>query len=199
MRELSKEYLLEHYINLGKTRYQISAETGVDPSKIGSMLQQYGIRRYTVNRHGLCTHPLNVMWRGMKERCQNPNAENYKWYGGIGISICDEWQSFENFYNWAVKNGWRNGLSIDRINGNFGYSPDNCRFVDISTQCRNRKTNVPITVNGETHLQIEWCEILGLQKHTIAKWKYRHGIDYVISRIESMRYNQYAERLTQNG
>lgn len=184
---LSKEYLEEHYIHRGETRYKISEETGVDPAKIGSLLQKYGIKRYTVNRYGLCLHPLNIMWSGMKERCKNRNAENYKWYGGDGITVCDEWNEFANFYNWAIRNGWEDGLSIDRIDGTKGYSPENCRFITHKEQCRNRRSNVHITVDGETHLQCEWEEILGLRRKIISKWKYRYGEKYVVDKIKELR------------
>ena len=123
----------------------------------------------------------------MKERCNNPNADNYKWYGAKGISICDEWNNFEPFYNWAVSHGWRGGLTIDRIDGSKGYSPDNCRFIDFKSQCRNRRTNVYITVDGETHLQCEWEELLGLRRKAIAKWKYTHGDEYVIDQLRKAK------------
>lgn len=187
MSKLSKEYLQHHYIDLGKNRYQISAETGASPSQIGSMLQHYGIKRYSVKRHGLATHPLNSIWCGMKERCNNPNADNYKWYGGNGISVCDEWNDFKQFYDWAIDNGWHDGLSIDRIDNSKKYSPDNCRFVDMKSQFRNRSTNVYITVDGETHMQCEWEELLGLRKKIIAKWKNRHGIDFVIDKLRKAK------------
>lgn len=187
MSKLSKEYLQHHYIDLGKNRYQISAETGVSPSRIGSMLQRYGIKRHSAKRHGLVSHPLNSIWCGMKERCDNPNAHNYKWYGANGVSVCDEWNDFEPFYDWAISHGWQDGLTIDRIDGSKGYSPDNCRFVDLKTQCRNRRTNVYITVDGETHLQCEWEEILGLRRKIIAKWKYAHGTDYVINQLRKAK------------
>ena len=183
MGKLSREYLYHHYIDLGKTRYQISDETGVSPTEIGSMLQNYGIRRYSVTRHGMCNHPLNIMWCGMKERCSNPNADNYQWYGGAGISVCDEWKEFLPFYHWAISHGWHDGLSIDRIDYTKDYSPYNCRFITHQNQCRNRRSNVFINVDGEKHLQCEWEEILGLPKKIIAKWKSRHGIDYVVNRI----------------
>lgn len=180
-RELSPEYLKYHYIDLRKNRYQISKETGVSPSRIGSLLQQYGIKRYSVERHGLCTHPLNIMWQGIKERCTNPAATNFKWYGGRGITLCNEWNNFCSFYDWAINHGWKEGLSIDRIDNSKGYSPDNCRFISHREQCRNRRSNVLITVDGVTHLQCEWEEILGLNKKRIAKWKHRHGEEYVIN------------------
>ena len=186
MRELSKEYLQHNYIDQGKTRYQISAETGVDPTKIGSMLQQYGLKRYSVKRHGLVTHPLNAVWCGMKERCTNPYAENYKWYGGIGISVCEEWMTFEPFYNWAISNGWKPGLTLDRIDGTIGYTPDNCRFVDMRSQSRNRRSNVHITIDDETHLQCEWEEIFHLRKKIISKWKYLYGNEEVVRRLTDL-------------
>lgn len=189
MRELSADFLHEHYIKLGKTRYQIADETGVSPARIGSLLQQYGIRRYTVHRHGLCNHPLNVMWCGIKERCTNPNADNYQWYGGRNITICDEWKTFTNFYEWAVSHGWQPGLSIDRIDNSKGYSPDNCRFINHQEQCRNRRSNVSVTVDGVTHLQCEWEELLGLRPKTIAKWKLRHNEQYVIDRLRKEIYH----------
>ena len=183
MSKLSKEYLEDQYITQGKTRYQIEAETEVSARDIGVMLQQYGIKRYSVEKHGLVDHPLHTIWCGMKERCQNPNADNYEWYGARGITVCQEWQQFRPFYEWAISNGWEHGLSLDRINVDKPYEPDNCRFITMKQQFRNRRSNVPITVDGETHLQCEWEELLGLRRKIIAKWKYRNGIDYVIEKI----------------
>ena len=183
MCEISKEYLEDQYITQGKTRYQIEAETGVSAKDIGTLLQKYGIRRYSVERHGLVNHPLNTLWCGMKERCQNPNAENYEWYGARGITVCQEWQQFRPFYEWAVANGWEPGLTLDRIDVDKPYEPDNCRFITLKQQFRNRRSNVLITVDGETHLQCEWEELLGLHRKIIAKWKHRHGMDYVIEKI----------------
>lgn len=187
---LSKEYLEEHYIRHGENRYTISAATGVSPTKIANLLAKYGIRRRSVTKHGLYKHPLNIMWCGMKERCNNPNSDNYKWYGALGITVCDEWTNFINFYNWAIENGWEDGLTIDRIDYSKGYSPDNCRFITMKEQCKNRRSNVYITVDGETHIQCEWAEILGLHRKTIAKWKNRHGEEYVINKIRQLLMTQ---------
>lgn len=185
--ELSREYLEEQYIRRGKTRYQISKETGVTPERIGTLLQKFQIRRHSVKRHGMSANPLNIMWCGMKERCLNPNADNYKWYGGRGITVCDEWRAYLPFYEWAITHGWEDGLTIDRIDVDKPYAPDNCRFVPMKSQFRNRRSNACITVDGETHLQCEWEEILGLSKKRIAKWKHLHGLDYVINRIREKR------------
>lgn len=180
---VDKDWLYEQYITNGKTRYEISDMSGLTPGRIGTLLQQYGIKRYSVSRHGLVKHPLNAVWNGMKERCSNPLSDNYKWYGGIGISVCDEWQQFKPFYDWAMANGWEPGLTVDRIDGSKNYCPENCRLISHQQQCRNRTSNVHITVDGITHLQCEWEEILGLKHKIIAKWKYRHGIDYVIDQL----------------
>lgn len=184
--KLNEEYLREHYINRNETRRDIANATGVSPARIDSLLQRYNIQRHHANRHGLSHHPLNAIWRSMRRRCNNPSNASYQRYGANDIHVCEEWNNFETFYNWAISNGWAAGLSIDRIDNSRGYSPDNCRFVTVKDQSRNRTTNVWITVNGITKLQLEWAEFLGLSYSTISVWKRRHGMDYVIDRIADM-------------
>lgn len=184
--KLSEEYLREHYLNLNETRRDIANATGVSPDRIDYLLQKYDIQRQHAHRHGLSHHPLNAIWRSMKRRCNNPSNASYQRYGERGIRVCTEWNNFEAFYNWAVANGWHNGLSIDRIDNSRGYSPDNCRFVPRKEQARNRTTNVPITVNGITKLQIEWANTLGVSNSAISNWKRRHGVENTIRRIADM-------------
>ncbi len=92
-------------------------------------------------RHGLYKHPLKGVWQAIKKRCNNPNNKCYPSYGACGIKVCEEWDgvNFINFYNWVIENGWENGLEIDRIDNNKGYSPENCRIVGHDIQTRNRK------------------------------------------------------------
>ena len=86
------------------------------------------------------THPLYGVWAGIKTRCFNKNVPEYKYYGGRGINICDEWLHDPTaFIEWAISNGWKRGLHIDRINNNDWYRPDNCRFVSPSVNNSNRK------------------------------------------------------------
>jgi len=97
----------------------------------------YGAERRT--KHGLRRHRLYNIWDNMKRRCSNPQTTPYDWYGGRGIMVCQEWQeNFQAFYDWAMANGYEEGLEIDRINNDGNYEPGNCRWVTHQTNCQNR-------------------------------------------------------------
>ncbi len=111
---------------------------------------------------------LYNIWIGMKGRCYNPNHKDYKWYGGKGITICDEWlNNFEAFQQWSYAHGYKEGLSINRINSDNNYCSENCRWITLSEQQRNRSNLHYITYNNETHCITEWGEIYGLPRGTI--------------------------------
>lgn len=83
--------------------------------------------------HGLHKTRLYSIWSNMKTRCTNPNAPNYKFYGGKGVSICEEWRhDFRSFYDWSVTNGYEDGLTIDRKDSEGDYCPENCRWITQS-------------------------------------------------------------------
>lgn len=126
--------------------------------------------------------PLYSTWNGMKQRCGNKNSPSYADYGGRGITVCDEWSGkdgFDNFESWSIQNGYRPkmGLSLDRIDVNKGYSPENCRWTSIWVQSVNKRVPAhkksPVyrgklyTINGVTKNKKEWCEEYGVWSATI--------------------------------
>lgn len=125
--------------------------------------------------HGLSKTPLYLVWVGMKDRCLNKNNTHYQHYGGRGITIHKYWvNDFCSFLYWCIKNGWKKGLQIDRIDNNEGYYPNNCRIVTPAVNSRNKRNNILITYNGQTKVLIDWCNILGLKHNTIST-RYHKG------------------------
>lgn len=118
--------------------------------------------------HGKSKSRLYKLYSGIKKRCKNKNDKTYKWYGAKGVKICKEWdEDFFEFEKWMLDNGYDESLprgvqTIDRIDSNGNYSPDNCRLITIEEQQRNRDDNVFYEFNGEKHLICEWSEILGI-------------------------------------
>lgn len=116
------------------------------------------------------------IWQGMKRRCNNPHDARYFRYGGRGIKLCTQWEnSFESFFAWAIENGYREDLTIDRIDNDLGYSPENCRWVCEKEQCNNRSTNIKITIGNATKTLTEWCEIFNLDSKKIMARYNRSG------------------------
>jgi hypothetical protein len=104
----------------------------------------------------------------MVGRCHRPSAGAYPRHGAKGISVCEEWRnSFETFYDGAMANGYREGLSIDRVDGKGNYEPDNCRWITMKEQENNKKSNHRVEHNGETHTISEWADILGIPKNVL--------------------------------
>ena len=101
-------------------------------------------------------------WSAMKNRCLSVNNTHYEYYGGRGITICDEWLDYENFKSWALQNGWDNNLTIDRIDYNGNYEPNNCRWITQKEQTNNTSFNKMITYHNKTQSLAMWCEELGL-------------------------------------
>lgn len=111
----------------------------------------------------MCYTRLNVIWRSMRQRCNDPNANNYHKYGAKNIKICKEWDEFIVFYEWSVKNGYADDLSIDRIDSSGDYEPSNCRWATNLEQANNRSSCINITYNGETHTLSQWSIITGIE------------------------------------
>jgi len=111
---------------------------------------------------------LYSIWQSMKQRCYDENVQEYHYYGGRGITICDEWlKGFKGFYKWSTENGYTKNLTIDRINNYKGYSPNNCRWLTIKEQNRNKRENRIVEIDGVEKCTGEWSEILGIPMSTI--------------------------------
>lgn len=122
----------------------------------------------SMSTHKETNTKLYGVWCAIKTRCYNPHSKYYNRYGGRGIYVCDEWRNdFAAFRNWAHENGYKKGLSIDRIDNNRGYSPDNCRWADAKTQANNRSNNRILTFDGVSHSVTEWARILNVSPKTL--------------------------------
>ena len=135
-------------------------------------------------KHGKYNSPVYKRWQGMKDRCYNPNSTHYKNYGGRGIKICDEWKNdFPAFEKWAMENGFKKELSIDRIDVNGDYCPENCRWVDAKTQAANKR------------IKLVYYDIDGVQD-TISGWSKRTGVATGTLRKRMLRGMTMREAIT---
>ena len=99
--------------------------------------------------HGLRKSNLYPVWRSMKSRCYNPSNERYPDYGGRGIIFCDEWLDFQLFHSWALANGYKKGLSIERKDNDGNYCPVNCKWATSTEQNNNRRDNIQVLYQGK--------------------------------------------------
>lgn len=144
-------------------------------------------RTYDTKKHGDYKTKLYKNYFGIVDRCNNERNPHYHNYGGRGIKLCSEWSGengYLNFKQWALNNGYQEGvgLSIDRINVDGNYSPDNCRYIDWASQCRNKRDMWYEYYKGEKRLVVELCEELGLKYNTVATRKHRgkKGMDLFV-------------------
>ena len=131
-----------------------------------------------LKKHGLSHTKLHGVWWGMMQRCYYEKHVDYKWYAEKGIGVCDEWRNdFKAFYDWAMENGYKEGLSIDRIDNDKGYSPQNCRFATPQEQANNRTTNIVIEYNGKSQTLKQWAAELDI-KYSALYDRYRRGMSF---------------------
>ena len=118
--------------------------------------------------HGKTNTKIHSVWNEMKQRCNNPNAGKFPQYGGRGISVCKEWSdNFLSFFSWATENGYKEGLSIDRINPDGNYEPDNCRWTTNKVQCNNKTNNRIYEIDGLSYTLQQLADISGINNGTI--------------------------------
>lgn len=155
----------------GKERVVRTADlTNGHTQSCGCLLQE------RVRTHGLSNTDPYDAWLGMIHRCTRPNNKDYARYGGRGITVCDEWLEYSNFYKWAISRGYTKGLTIDRIDNDSGYSPENCRLATNLEQQRNRRNSIKITYKGERLTLKEFSERHHISYYT-AYWRYRNNRD----------------------
>jgi hypothetical protein len=119
-------------------------------------------------KHSMSYSRLYRIWHGMLERCNNKNHVYFDDYGGRGIDVCDDWKSdFRKFMDWSLSNGYSEKLTIDRIDNNKGYSPDNCKWSTMKEQRNNTRANRNLTYNGITMNVTQWAEMLGISRNTL--------------------------------
>ncbi|MGI9491753.1 MAG: hypothetical protein ACR2QF_05050 [Geminicoccaceae bacterium] len=119
-------------------------------------------------KHGLSGTRLESIRNSMVRRCTQPWRDNYRYYGGRGIKVCDDWKNDPKaFYDWALSNGYKENLSIERIDVDGNYEPSNCKFVPWEKQSANRRNNIKITFAGQTKCLTAWAREFGIRHHTL--------------------------------
>lgn len=126
-------------------------------------------------RHNMHKTPIYRSWVGMKQRCDNPNSPHFHRYGGRGINVCPAWGEFEGFLA-DMGPSYFPGGTLDRMDNDKGYCPENCRWVSRRTQSNNRGNNVRVTHKGETRTLSEWSAATGIARHILA-YRYSQGWD----------------------
>ena len=134
----------------------------------GCLQREIAVKRNTT--HGQSGTRLYVAWQHMIGRCTRKNVKDYNLYGGRGITVCSEWiSSFEAFRDWALANGYADSLTIDRIDVNGNYCPENCRWVSHSEQQQNKTNNTFVEYNGETKTASDWARIFNCYPSAVYK------------------------------
>lgn len=119
--------------------------------------------------HGDAGSRLYIIWQHMKWRCEKETDLAFKYYGGRGVSICEDWRSYEKFKDWANSSGYQETLTLDRIDVNGNYEPDNCRWITLREQQRNKRNNVRAYFNGEAKTLSEWAELFGCHPQNVCR------------------------------
>lgn len=119
---------------------------------------------------------LYRIWQKVRNRCDNPRCDKYEYYGGRGITYCSEWNNYEVFRKWALENGYKDNLTIERIDVNRNYEPSNCTWIPQTEQLKNTRRTIRLTWNGETHTIREWSQILG-KSYKSCLYQYHKGVN----------------------
>ena len=170
-------YTVIKFVNVddgGNARWECKCDCGNVRTVLGTCLRNGTsvscgcYRKERASKHGLHDSRLYGIWSGMRQRCEDINASNYSRYGGRGIAVCEEWEKdFQAFYDWSVRNGYAENLTIERIDNEGNYCPENCRWTTTKEQANNKRNNHLISHKGETHTLTQWAEIKGINAGTL--------------------------------
>lgn len=139
--------------------------------------------------HGTSSDSIYHVYYAMLSRCTNPQNKRYSGYGGKGITVCEEWSnSYTSFYEWSMANGWKQGLTIDRIDNNKDYCPTNCRWTTMKVQSNNRSNSKYHTLDGESKTLSQWCDIYGKRYDNVKSrlalgWSLKDALEKPVKRI----------------
>lgn len=126
--------------------------------------------------HGKSNHPLYRVWANMKARCSHKRNSGFRHYGGRGIRVCERWHNFQPFYDDNIGD-WQPGLTLDRIDNDGDYSPNNCRWATHAAQNRNKRNTVKMTLGNRTRLLIDWAKINGISVEALRRRRRRGWSD----------------------
>jgi hypothetical protein len=127
--------------------------------------------------HNPSDRRVYFIWFDMRRRCNDPKNKRYEQYGGRGIKVCEDWNSFQNFFDWSKENGYADDLTIDRIDRDGNYEQSNCRWADSVVQANNRSNNHYITYKGKTLTMMEWARALGINYSALRSRINSYGMD----------------------
>lgn len=139
----------------------------------GCYHEERNVAAHTI--HGGSSSRLYTTWAAMRARCTNPDHDNFTRYGGRGVTVCPEWESFEIFRDWALANGYRDDLTIDRIDNDGPYSPSNCRWATRAEQQNNTRRNIHVTYMGQTMTLMEAARASGIAYNTLRRRYHANG------------------------
>lgn len=150
----------------------MSGLRGGSTKSCGCLKKECGKIKNSSNEHP--DKRLKKIWYGMRTRCEGHKEKDFRNYASRNIKVCDEWEhDFDAFKDWALSHGYSPLLTIDRIDGSKGYSPENCRWATVKQQMNNVKYNVVLKRGDESHTIAEWSEILGIKAHNLYQRKYK--------------------------
>lgn len=162
------------YSKTGNVIWQCKCDCGNTTNVIGSKLinghtKSCGCLKFSEDAKGESHTRLYHIWRGMWKRCTSPANDNYKWYGGKGVSVCQEWSTYTAFRQWAHLNGYRDNLEIDRIDYAGNYEPSNCRWVTHLTQVNNMSSNRWITYHNRKITVAQFARLTGISYNRVQR------------------------------